>query len=159
MSESHEEYDASIHDLAYSLFLMRTGDYEGAVKYAMSGIDKLGVDSSWLPLVFEGVHNPEAYDNAHALVAKLSDAMLLTPTIEVTLWVLLNDGDRAMQIAQRLVNDGEIFPSEAIFIPQFAVLREHEDFPSLLDGMGLTEYWESIGCAWRDERVICEADD
>ena len=159
MSESHDEYDASIHDLAYSLFLMRTGDYEGAKKHAMSGIDKLGVDSSWIPLVFEGVINPEAYDSAHALVAKLSDANLLTPTIEVTLWVLLNDGDRAMRIAQRLVNDGEIFPSEAIFIPQFAALREHKDFPSLLDGMGLTEYWESIGCAWSDEIVVCGAAD
>ena len=159
MSESHEEYDASIHDLAYSLFLMRTGDYEGAGKFAMSGIDKLGVDSSWIPLVLEGVHNPEAYDKAHAVVAKLSDAELLTPTIEVTLWVLLNDGDRAMRIAQKLVNDGEIFPSEAIFIPQFSVLREHDEFPSLLDGMGLPEYWDSIGCAWRDERVVCRAAD
>ena len=120
---------------------------------------KYGIDSNWVQPVFDGMHMPEKYDEAHAIFEQVSASGFLSANAEISFWVSLNDAERAMSVARRLKDSGEVFEAELMFIPQFAVLREHEDFPSLLDGMGLTEYWESIGCTWRDERVICEADD
>lgn len=157
LSESHAEYAAPIHDLAYSLFLIRKGDYDAAARHAMAGLEKYGINADWVPPVFEGMHNPDKYAAAHATVASLSDAGLLTPTVEITLWVLLKDADRAMKIARMLEGDAEAFPAEAIFIPQFSVLREHPDFPALLDAFGLTQYWNGIGCRWENDRVSCGA--
>jgi hypothetical protein len=70
--------------------------------------------------------------------------------------VLLYDQERAMQVARRLRESGEIFEAELLFAPQFNVVREHPDFPHLLDDLGLTDHWNSIGCEWRDDRVRCE---
>jgi hypothetical protein len=63
-----------------------------------------------------------------------------------------------MNVARRLQTSGEVFEAELMFIPQFAVLREHPDFPELLDSIGLTEYWRENGCEWQSDRVVCEAD-
>jgi len=71
---------------------------------------------------------------------------------------LLNDGERAMSVARRLEKSGEVFEAELMFIPQFSVLRKHPDFPALLDAIGMTDYWTSIGCTWQRDYVKCEND-
>ena len=63
----------------------------------------------------------------------------MNPAVLITLWVLLKDGDRAMEVARGL-KEGEIFEAEIMFTPTYAVLREHPEFPELLDAIGLTEY-------------------
>ena len=154
-SDAHKEYEAPIHDLAYSLFHLRNGDYDKAMSAAATGLEKLGLDSSWVAPVFGGLADPEMHDAAYDIVTRLSEDEQLLPMAEVSLWVLLGDGDRAMTVAKRLEVDGEIFEAELMFIPQFAVLREHPDFLPLLDAIGLTEYWSDNGCKWNDDRVVC----
>jgi hypothetical protein len=47
---------------------------------------------------------------------------------------------------------------EILYLDEFRVLREHEEFPELLDSLGLPDYWESIGCRWGGEKVLCGED-
>jgi tetratricopeptide (TPR) repeat protein len=157
-SDAHKEYEALVHNFAYSLFHIRNGDYDKAANEATVGLEKLGADSSWVVPVFEGMQNPEKYDEAHDIVERLSDSGQLPANAEISLWVLLGDGDRAMALAKRLEDSGEIFEADLMFIPQFSVLREHPDFPSLLDAIGLTEYWSDNGCEWQSDHVVCEED-
>ena len=51
-SNDHDEYEAPIHDLAYALFLVRTGQFEQAAAAAAEGLGKDNVDASWIPGVF-----------------------------------------------------------------------------------------------------------
>ena len=157
-SDAHLEYVAPIHDLAYSLFHTRNGDYDKAVAEAMTGLDKYGYDSSWVASVFAGMHDPDKYDQAHAIVAHLSENDLIPANAEISLWALLQDGERAMAVAKKLENSGEIFEAELMFVPQFSVLREHPYFPTLLDSIGLTEYWNENDCVWVNDRVACQED-
>jgi len=155
-SDAHMEYEAAIHDLAYALFFIRKGDYDRAANEAIAGLEKYGLDTSWVRPVFEGIHNPDKYDDAYRRVLQLSENGSVSANIEVTLWALLGDGDRAMAVARKLEDSGEIFEAELMFIPQLSVLREHPEFPALLDSIGLTEYWASIGCEWQGGQVVCE---
>ena len=157
-SNTHKEYEAGVHDFAYSLFLIRKGEYDKAASVASTGMEKYGIDSSWVQTVFDGMHIPAKYDEAHRILEQLSADGRLSANAEISFWVSLDDGERAMSVARRLENSGEIFEAELMFIPQFAVLREHPGFPDLLDAIGMTEYWDSIGCAWQGDSVECESE-
>lgn len=153
-SAARTEYQSSSHDLAYALFLIRKGEYSKAEREAIRGLEKNGQDASWVPTVFEGIHNPDKYDEAHDIVERIAASGKMNPGVEITLWALLKDGDRAMEVARGL-KEGEIFEAEIMFTPTYSVLREHPDFPELLDAIGLTEYWKNAGCSWDGSRVSC----
>jgi hypothetical protein len=144
--------------IAYSLFHIRNGDYDKAAREATIGLEKYGVDASWVTPVFDGMRNPDKRDQALDIVQQLAAGNHLSAAVEISLWVLLADADRAMAVARRLQDFGEIFEAELMFIPQFSILREHPDFPTLRDNIGLTEYWRDNGCAWQSDRVVCDAD-
>jgi DNA-binding winged helix-turn-helix (wHTH) protein/TolB-like protein len=153
---SHEEFKAPIHDLAYSLFHIRNGDYDKAAREATIGLEKYGIDASWVAPVFDGMSNADKRDEALDIVQQLAVGGRLSAAVEISLWVLLGDADRAMAVARRLKDFGEIFEAELMFIPQFSILRKHPEFPTLLDDIGLTEYWRDNGCAWQSDRVVCD---
>ncbi len=145
-----------IHDLAYALFKIRQGRTDEARDLAKAGLEKYAADNSWVDPVFDGIEDPALRDQAHQLVSDMSAAGQLPARVEITLWALLNDADRAMQVARRLEKEGEVFEAELLFIPQFQQLREHPDFPALMDAIGLTEYWNSVGCRWEQNALHCE---
>ena len=60
-------------------------------------------------------------------------------------------------MAWKLVDDPNYFEVELLFLDEFRILREHEEFPRLLDALGLTEYWQSAGCTWADQKVTCDS--
>ena len=155
-SNAHKEYQSGVHDFAYSLFLIRKGEYDKAARVASAGMKKYGIDSNWVQPVFDGIHMPEKYDEAHAIFEQVSASGFLSANAEISFWVSLNDAERAMSVARRLRDSGEVFEAELMFIPQFAVLRKHPDFPGLLDAIGMTEYWAGIGCAWQGDYVECD---
>ena len=63
--------------------------------------------------------------------------------------------DRAMEMAWRLVDDPSYFEIELIYLDEFGIVRDHRDFPRLLDELGLTDYWQSVGCRWENDGVAC----
>jgi hypothetical protein len=34
-------------------------------------------------------------------------------------------------------------------------LRMHADFTTLMDKLGVLDYWNNNGCAWKDDKVRC----
>jgi hypothetical protein len=76
----------------------------------------------------------------------------------MTLWALFDNGDKVMEIAlQQAAEFGAIYEQETIFLDEFDILREHDQFPQLLQALGLTDYWSSIGCRWHEDQVVCDA--
>ncbi|HSD68394.1 MAG TPA: winged helix-turn-helix domain-containing protein [Woeseiaceae bacterium] len=146
-----------IHDLAYALFRIRQGRTDEARELAKAGLQKYAADNRWVDPVFDGFEDPEKRELAHQLVSDLAAKGQLPARVEITLWALLNDADRAMLVARRLETEGEVFEAELLFIPQFELLRNHPDFAALMDDIGLTEYWNSVGCRWLEGAVHCDA--
>ena len=73
----------------------------------------------------------------------------------MTLWALLGDADRAMQSAFATADFGRSYVAEILYIEQLRILREHKDFPLLLEKNGLLQYWREAGCEWVDDAVQC----
>jgi DNA-binding winged helix-turn-helix (wHTH) protein/TolB-like protein len=146
---------ASIHSLAYSLYLIRSGDIDGAITYAKAGLDQNNVDSSWVEPVFDGLRNDGDRGRSLAILTQLSTMGVLPENVEMTLWQLFGQVEQAMAVARRLEDQGGLFELEIIFIDEFAGLRQHPDFPAFVDAIGLTDYWSSAGCIWENDRVQC----
>ena len=79
------------------------------------------------------------------------------PYIPITLWMLLGETDQAMATAlQHASKNGAIYELEIIYLDEFAEFRQHARFQELLSLLGLTDYWQSIGCSWQSDEVVCD---
>lgn len=154
-----KEVGSWIHNLAYTLFLMREKRFEEARQKAKEALASYGQSTQWVDPVFDGFINPSDETSMAETFSAISAAAAsgaLPTNIELTLWALLGQGDKAMQAAWALKESGEYFEVEIIFLDEFRVLREHAEFPEFLDSLGLTDYWKSIGCHWNGSKVICD---
>ena len=155
-----QEVGSWIHNLSYTLFLIREQRLNEARQKAKEALESYGQSTDWVDAIIAGMINPADEAGRGKTLDSISTAAAggnLPRNIELTLWALLGQGDNAMDVAWAFLQEpGEYFEVEIIFLDEFRVLREHEEFPELLDALGLTEYWESIGCHWGGSRVICE---
>lgn len=156
------EFDAAVHFLAYSLFLLESNAPVADIKsYARAGLERLagnGVDSSWLDPVIDGIVNEADRPSGVAVLEQVAAGGQVPANVELTLWVLLGETDRAMALAHRTENPregGGLFEQELIFIRLFKPFREHPEFMDFLAGVGLTEYWAEAGCIWADDKLTC----
>jgi hypothetical protein len=67
-----------------------------------------------------------------------------------------------MDVAMQLAISGKLYEHESaqvevIYLDELKPLREHKDFPILLQRLGLADYWVSVGCRWSDDQVRCSA--
>lgn len=153
-----QEVGSWIHNLAYTLFLIREERMEEARQKAKEALQSYGQPTNWVDPVFDGFMNSSETAGLVDVVASISAAAAsgdLPPNIELTLWALLGQGDQAMAAAWALAESGDYFEVEIFYLEEFRVLRQHEEFPELLEALGLTEYWDSIGCHWGGEEVLC----
>lgn len=145
-----------IHPLAYGLYLIRTGRIEDAKQYAQIGLQELGQEAGWVDEVFDGLADPALAGRSREIIAAEAAAGAIYPIVEMTLWMLFGEPDRAMQIAMQYAEAGqEVYEVEILFIDEFRGLREHPDFPKLTETLGLNAYWEAAGCEWLDDRISC----
>lgn len=151
------DLEAPIHDLAYALFALDEDEVNTARQFAKAGLAKYGEDYSWVDSLFDMFGDPARHEQAHQVVEALSATGQLAPRVEITLWALLGSADDAMRVARRLEDEGEVFEAELLFIPQFREVREHPEFTHLMQAIGLTAYWDSIGCRWQNDSVDCTA--
>ena len=150
------DLQASVHLLAYSLYLMRTGQVQVAKTYAKAGLERNNVDSSWVDPVLDGIVDAAQRPQALAIMNRLADMEALPANVEMTMWELLDETDRAMQIARRTELEGGLFEQEIIFIDEYRAFREHPEFMDFMEGIGLKAYWDSAGCAWADDKLTCD---
>lgn len=149
------DLQASIHSLAYSLYLIRSDDIEGAKTFAKAGLAQNNVDSSWVDPVFDGLKAGGDRQRSIAILGQLSGMGALPENVEMTLWQLLGEVGLAMTVARRLEQTGGLFELEIIFIDEFDSFRQHPDFPDFVRAIGLTDYWSSAGCIWTNDHVEC----
>jgi DNA-binding winged helix-turn-helix (wHTH) protein/TolB-like protein/Tfp pilus assembly protein PilF len=156
-----QEVGSWIHNLSYSLFLMQEQRFDEARQKLKEALISYGQTTAWVDPVFEGFSNPAEAESMAGTIASISAAAAsgaIPTNIELTLWALLGQGDKAMQAAWALKESGDYFELEIFFLDEFRVLREHAEFPELLKTLGLPDYWHSIGCRWDGDRVICDPD-
>jgi tetratricopeptide (TPR) repeat protein len=145
-----------INGLTFALLLVGQERYDDAAQLAKTALANAGAKSDWVDTVFAGLKDPAEEESAVQLVGLMAENELLPPVIQITLWVLFGRIDEAMEIAGRLQHDGEIFEAEILFSPDFRALREHPGFLRLMDDIGVADYWDHVGCEWRDDAVHCQ---
>ena len=94
---------------------------------------------------------PEALQALDA--AAISDT--LDPRIEIALRTVLGDVDGAMLAAEAAAAPEHHLEMDMLFLPEMLPLRQHPDFPRLLDMLGVQEYWDESGCVWLNDSVNC----
>lgn len=145
------------HVLANALLLQRMQQVDRARELVLAAMRMAGVTSDWVDVVFLALREPQP-GNVAAAVAALDEterAGVLSPAVSVIARTLLGDVDGAMAVAERLVGPGEIFEMDLLYIPEMRPLREHPEFPALLERLGIVSYWREAGCSWDGDRVTC----
>ena len=148
------------HHLAYALFLIRSGRLEEAratVQFAMRLANR---DKQWVDPVIDSLSDPDdrvRREHAFAAINAVAADNSVPPYIPITLWMLLGETDQAMATAlQHASKNGAIYELEIIYLDEFAEFRQHAHFQELLSMLGLTDYWQSIGCRWQADEVVCD---
>jgi len=149
------QLEAPIHNMAYSMFLIRTGQYQQAIQLAKLGFEQGGLDTSWIEPVFAGFYQPEQRQKSLELFAQLTATEPFPETIEVAIWNEFGDIDRAMHVAREAEQNPGALEMELIFVEEFKDFRQHPEFPAFTRAVGLDEYWDKAGCAWQNDKIHC----
>ena len=165
MEEARQYYDianamhegAPVHRLSYALFLIRDGRIDEAREEVRRAMTLYKIDTTWVDPVFDELVRSPTAESMLVVLDEYSARNVIPAGVLVTFWVLAGQADRAMEIAWNLVDDPNYFEMEAIYLDEFRILRQHEDFPRLLDELGLTEYWRSVGCNWENDALNCDS--
>ena len=147
-----------LHDMAYALFLFRTGQIEKSRLMALASVTRESSDTSWINPVFDALveRSPEAAHAALAAINASYESGEIVPHVVILVRAMLGDVEGAMAIARTLDNPGETFSMELLFIDELEPLRRHPDFMPLMDSLGVTDYWRDAGCRWEDDEVRCD---
>ena len=151
----------SVHKLGYAFMLMQTGQLETAQNLAITAENEAGRSASWVAPFFSAFGDPSDAIKVQAAIAafdEAAEARQVTPLVELMARSLLGDLDGAMRIAELLLQPGEAFEMDLLFIPELDQLRQHPDFMPLMKRLGITDYWASRGCVWDGDKVNCPSD-
>lgn len=158
--ERANDLDATgiIHDMAYALFLMRTGQAEKSRTMTLAAATVLGSDRSWIDPVYRALatSEPEHVQAALAAINRSWEAGEVIPHIVILVRTMLGDIEGAMAIARLLDDPGETFSMEILYIDELAPLRRHPEFMQLLESLNVVAHWRDAGCRWEDDEVRCD---
>jgi len=146
---------APVHLMSYAMFLIRDQRMNEARAVARRAMTLYKEDVTWVDPVFDELEKDPLSESTLAVLEEYSARGVIPPPVLITFWVLAEQVDQAMMMTRRLVDDADYFEIELIYLDEFRILREHADFPQFLDDIGLTAYWESVGCEWTVEAVVC----
>lgn len=151
------QLDASweMHMLGRTLLLAREGRLEEAAAMFDAGVTLAGGHTEWLEVFFEALEDPDKTDAALATIDKAFADPVMDPRINVIVRTVLGDTDGAMSVAMTLSESDAFLEMEFLFAPELQSLREHPDFITLTDRLGISEYWQANGCVWNNDRVSC----
>ncbi len=150
--------EGTTHLMGWALFLAREGDIQKSREIAKIAADHAGFPPNWIDPVISGMLDAEMTAAALQAVNDTVDAGGMPPQIEVVARTVLGDIDGAMQVANLLLQPGEAFEMDLLWIPEFMPLRQHPDFLKLMEGLGIVEYWSLHACEFQDAAVSCVED-
>jgi hypothetical protein len=145
-----------IHDMAYALLLLRSGQGELSQSLAYEAATVTGSSPDWIGPVFRGLADPAFAPQGLEAINAAWEAGEVIPHIVILARTLFRDIDGAMEIAGRLEEPGETFSMEILFIRELEPLRQHPDFLPLLENLGVVDHWADAGCEWDNDKVHCE---
>jgi DNA-binding winged helix-turn-helix (wHTH) protein/TolB-like protein/Tfp pilus assembly protein PilF len=143
------------HLLAHGLSLARQGKLAEARQFIDRGVIARGGSPDWIDPAFAALADPEKRPMALAVVDEVSARGQIYPQIEVTLRMMLGDTEGSLRVARMLVQPGELFEMEMLFLPEFRPMQQRPEFLELMDLLGVTGYWREAGCKWQDLVVVC----
>lgn len=88
--------------------------------------------------------------------AALKSDEAVSARVQLVAWALLGRLDKVGEIAGRLEQDIGAFETELLFIAELEGFRRLPQFQRLLEAIGISDYWEQIGCRWSEAGVRCE---
>lgn len=143
------------HLLAHGLSLARQGKLEQARQLIEAGVLARGGSVDWIGPAFAAFSDPTQRVLALAVVNDVSGRGQIYPQIEVTLRMMLGDTEGSLRVARMLVQPGELFEMEMLFLPEFRPLQQRPEFLELMQTLGVSDYWNAAGCTWQDLKVRC----
>ena len=150
--------EGTTHLMGWALFLAREGDLDRSREVAKIAADNGGFPPAWIEPVISGLFDAEMSAAALRSVNDAVDTGGMPPRIEVVARTMLGDIDGAMQVANLLEQPGEVFEMDLLWIPEFRPLRQHPDFLTLMERLGIVEYWSLHACEFEDAAVSCVED-
>ena len=150
-----------LHILSNALLLYRDDKIDESKSLSLAAIDLGDRPNYWIEPFYEALADLGNLGKAEAALATLDEVWAQQGVIPVVMFMvraLLGDLDGAMDIAELLELEGEVFSPEMMFIPELASLRKHPRFMPLLERLGIVAYWGELGCTWDGDRVHCPTD-
>ncbi len=155
-ARSAELGDAGVtHTLGEALFYLREQRIEEALDKAQSSAEQEGHSQDWIAPVFTALLDPAQHDLGLAAIDEATANKDVGYQVEFFVRVNLGDMDGAMRIARLLLQEGEVFEMDILWIPEMRAFRETEGFLELVSALGITDYWAERGCAFVDDSVTC----
>jgi len=140
---------------AYALLLVRDQQWEKTTNLITTGVRMLGAPTYWVAPYFEGLADPAKRPEALEALDLAASKGEISHQAEFTARGLIGDIDGAMRIAMLLVQPGEVFEMDLLFIPEMRAFRQHEEFMPLMQRLGIVDYWKANGCRWSGDEVHC----
>ena len=155
-ARSAELGDAGVtHTLGEALFYLREQRIEEALDKAQSSAEQEGHSQDWIAPVFTALLDPAQHDLGLAAIDEATANKDVGYQVEFFVRVNLGDMDGAMRIARLLLQEGEVFEMDILWIPEMRAFRETAGFLELISALGITNYWAERGCEFVDDSVTC----
>ena len=148
--------DSPIHTESFALLLIRERRFVDVEGLAQSIKLEPGRDVAWLPALLRAIDRPELRDSA---LTELNTAIRddrVSPRVALVALGLLSATAEAAALVQALIDRRDAFEYEVLFVDELAGYREHPEFASIMNQLGIADYWQAIGCEWREAALHCE---
>ncbi len=151
------QLDASweMYALGKTLLLAREGQLNEAASLFSDGVSMAGGTTEWIDSVFAALEDPSMSETALTAIDVAFRDPQMDPRINVIIRTVLGDVDGAMQVATSLADSDVSFEMDFLFTPELQSLRQHAEFPDLMQSLGIQAYWDDKGCVWLDDSVSC----
>jgi len=163
-SEKAHEYldrasqlDASweMYALGKTLLLAREGRLDEAKSLFSDGVSMAGGNTEWILSFFAALDDSSLMETALTAIDVAFSDPEMDPRINVIVRTALGDVDGAMQVAMSLASSDVFFEMDFLFTPELLPLRQHPEFPALMQSLGIQSYWDDNGCVWLDDSISC----
>ena len=151
------ELDAPIHSLAYSLYLIRMGNFDEARERIKRALSEFDLETAWVDPIIDGIEDPDLRARALSMLDQLQASGQMTDNVIMTISILLGDVDRAMTVARGLATGDSVYEIEIIYVDEFVDFRRHPDFAEFVESVGLQRYWDEANCTLIEDRVACDS--
>lgn len=116
-------------------------------------------ERAWLQPVLDGLDAPEQRPAALKALTQAADELTLDPTTEILVGMALGQTDFVFNRMLRLHAQGRLVPTRFLWLKDAGFVREHPRFGSLVETLGLLEYWREREppdyCRAVPEAAIC----